>query len=534
MFYHQSTRIQVLNIYSILKGPKEITSTSYIETAMNYDHKFGDKHSISGLLVYTMRSSLKPNATTLALSLPSRNIGFAGRFTYSYDSRYFSEVNFGYNGSERFAKKERFGFFPSVGVAWVTSNESFWNDNLKRVISKLKFKGTYGLVGNDAVGSASDRFFYLSEVNLNDGNRAFTWGENMNYTVNGVATSRYANDQITWETSAKLNTGLEISFFDKLDVQFDYYTEHRKNILMARADIPSTFGLQATPQTNIGEAKGKGFDLSLDYKQSFNKDLWISGRANFTYATAKYAVYEEVDNRLTPWLSHYGQPISQQWGYVAERLFVDNTEVNNTPKQSFGEYMGGDIKYRDINQDGFINSLDRVPIGYPTQPEIIYGFGFSSGYKGFDLSCFFQGMARESFWIDANATAPFIDSDGTGTVMSKNALLQVYADDHWSLDNPNVYALWPRLAPKSIDNNTQQSTWFMRDGSFLRMKSLEFGYTLPQRWIKRAGVKNLRLYFSGTNLLTFSNFKLWDPEMAGNGLGYPIQKVYNAGLQISF
>jgi len=336
------------------EGPKEITSTSYIETALNYDRKFGDKHSISGLLVYTMRSSLKPNATTLALSLPSRNIGFAGRFTYSYDSRYFSEVNFGYNGSERFAKKERFGFFPSVGVAWVASNEPFWNENLKRVVSKLKFKGTYGLVGNDAVGSASDRFFYLSEVNLNDSGRAFTWGENLNYTVNGVATSRYANDQITWETSAKLNTGLEISFFDKLDIQVDYYTEHRKNILMARADIPTTFGLQATPQTNIGEAKGQGFDISVDYKQSFTKDFWISGRANFTYATAKYAVYEEVDNTLTPWLSHMYQPISQQWGYVAERLFVDQNEVNNTPKQTFGEYMGGDIKYRDIKKMGIL------------------------------------------------------------------------------------------------------------------------------------------------------------------------------------
>ncbi len=516
------------------EGPKEITSTSYLETAINYDRTFNDKHSISGLLVYTMRSSLKPNATTLALSLPSRNIGFAGRFTYSYNSRYFAELNFGYNGSERFAKKERFGFFPSMGLAWVTSNEPFWSENLKRIISKLKIKGTYGLVGNDAVGEATDRFFYLSEVNLNNTSRAFTWGENFDYTVNGVSTSRYANDKITWETSAKLNTGLEISFFNKLDVQVDYYTEHRKNILMARADIPTTFGLQATPQTNVGEAKGQGIDLSADYKQSFTKNFWVSGRANFTYATAKYAVYEEVDNTLTPWLSHIYQPIAQQWGYVAERLFVDNYDVYNTPKQTFGEYMGGDIKYRDINKDGQINSLDRVPIGYPTQPEIIYGFGFSSGFKGFDLSCFFQGMARESFWIDAANTAPFIDTDGNGTVFSKNALLKVYADNHWSLDNPNVYALWPRLGNKSITNNTQTSTWFMRDGSFLRLKSLEFGYTVPERMIKRSGITNLRIYFTGTNLLTFSQFKLWDPEMAGNGLGYPIQKVYNVGIQVSF
>ena len=521
------------------EGEKKITSSTYLETAANYDRTFGEKHSISGLLVATMRSSLTPNAKTLALSLPSRNVGFAGRFTYAYNNRYFSEFNFGYNGSERFAKKERFGFFPSVGLAWVTSNESFWNDNLKRVISKLKLKGTYGLVGNDAVGEADDRFFYLSEVNLNDANRAATWGENFDYKVNGVATSRYANDKITWETSAKLNTGVEMTLFDKVDIQADYYTEHRKNILMARADIPTTFGLQAVPQTNVGEAKGHGFDLSVDYKQSINKDFWITARANFTYAVAKYAVYEEVDNALTPWLSHMGQPISQKWGYVAERLFVDDNEVNNSPQQAFGEYMGGDIKYRDINKDGQINSLDQVPIGYPTQPETIYGFGFSAGYKGFDLSCFFQGLGRESFWIDVNATAPFVpytynDTEKNSGTVFKNSLLQAYADNHWSLDNPNVYALWPRLSNKSVSNNSQTSTWFMRDGSFLRLKSLEFGYTLPEKWIRRAGVKNLRLYFSGTNLLTFSNFKLWDPEMAGNGLGYPIQKVYNAGLQISF
>ncbi len=515
------------------EGPKEITSTTYMEGAINYDRVF-DKHSVSGLLVGTMRNAIKPNASTLTLSLPSRNLGLSGRFTYSYDSRYFTEFNFGYNGSERFSRNERFGFFPSVGAAWIVSNENFWGDDIRKTINNLKLKATYGLSGNDAIGEITDRFFYLSEVNLNDAGRNFTWGENFDYTVNGVATSRYANDKITWEISRKLNTGIEIGLFNKLDIQLDYYTEHRSNILMARADIPTSMGLQATPRTNVGEANGSGIDLSADYQYSINKDLWITGRANFTYATAKYRVYEEVDNTLTPWLSRIGQPISQTWGYIAERLFVDDYEVINSPRQTFGEYMGGDIKYRDVNKDGEINSLDRVPIGYPTQPEIIYGFGISTGFKNFDLSCFFQGLARESFWIDAYETAPFIDTDGNSNIASKNALLQAYADQHFSDNNPDIYALWPRLADRHISNNTQTSTWFMRDGSFLRLKSLEFGYTLPKEFVGRANVKNLRLYFSGTNLLTFSKFKLWDPEMAGNGLGYPIQKVLNVGLQISF
>lgn len=518
---------------SYYEGPKEISSTTYTEAAINYDRSF-EKHTVSGLLVSQMRNSIKPNASTLALSLPSRNLGLSGRFTYSYDSRYFTEFNFGYNGSERFAKNERFGFFPSVGAAWIVSNEGFWNADISRTVNNLKLKATYGLVGNDAIGDANDRFFYLSEVSLNDYGRGFTWGEDGRYGVSGVGTSRYANDQITWEISRKLNTGLELGLFNKLDIQADFYTEHRSNILMFRSDIPTTMGLQATPQTNVGEAKGKGVDISVDYNQSISEDFWITGRANFTYATSKFEVYEEVDNTSTPWLSHIGQPISQTWGYVAERLFIDEYDVYNSPTQTFGEYMGGDIKYRDINGDGQISSLDRVPIGYPTQPEIIYGFGISTGYKGFDFSCFFQGLARESFWIDAYNTAPFIDTDGyTGTV-SKNALLQVYADDHFSDDNPDVYALWPRLSDRNISNNTQRSTWFMRDGSFLRLKSIELGYTLPDMLTEQVGITNLRLYFSGTNLLTFSKFKLWDPEMAGNGLGYPIQKIFNLGVQVSF
>lgn len=516
------------------EGPKDITSSTYMEGAVNYDRTFNEKHYVSGLLVGVMRSSLTPNASTLTLSLPSRNLGLSGRFTYSFDNRYFSEFNFGYNGSERFSENERYGFFPSFGVGWYVSNEKFWNNSLARIISKLKFKGTYGLVGNDAIGSPKDRFFYLSEVNLNAGGRAFTWGENFDHSVNGVFITRYANDKITWENSAKMNIGLELGLFNKLEIQADYYTEHRKNILMPRADIPSTMGLVTVIYTNVGEAKGKGIDISADYQHVVNKDFWLTGRANFTYATAHYEVFEEVDNSLTPWISRIGQPISQKWGYVAERLFVDDIEVKNSPFQTFGEYKGGDIKYRDINGDDQITALDMVPIGYPTIPEIIYGFGLSTGYKGLDFSFFFQGLARESFWIDSYKTAPFIDTDNDASIISKNALLQVYADNYWSEDNRNIYALWPRLSPKAIDNNTQPSTWFMRNGAFLRLKSLELGYSLPQKLTNKFKVKNLRIYFSGTNLLTFSNFKLWDPEMAGDGLGYPIQKTYNGGIQLSF
>lgn len=510
------------------EGQKVVESTTYFESALNWNRDFAEKHNVAGMLVFTMRQFQAANAGDLQSSLPSRNVNLAGRFTYGYDSRYFLELNFGYNGSERFSKKERFGFFPSGGLGWLVSNEKFFKPEWKKVISKLKFKGTYGLVGNDAIGSEKDRFFYLSNVNMDDGNHSAsfgTYGNSGGRNLNGISISRYPNDEITWEVAKKTNIGVELGLFDKVEIQADWFTERRSNILMSRASIPESMGLQAAISANIGKAKSHGIDMSVDYNHSINKDLWITGRANFTYATSAFTVYEEPDYSKTPWKSKVGYSINQTYGYVAERLFVDDEEIRNSPTQ-FGEYMAGDIKYKDVNGDGKITELDQVPIGFPTSPEIVYGFGFSVGYKGLDLSCFFQGLARESFWIDVAKTAPFIDRQG--------ALLDAYAGDHWSEDNRNLHALWPRLSETHIENNEKTSTWFMQNGSFLRLKSLELGYTIPQALTRKVMVSNLRVYLSGTNLLTFSSFKLWDPEMGGNGLGYPIQKVYNIGVQLSF
>ena len=515
------------------EGTKTVFSTTYAEAALSYGKNFGEKHDVSAMLVGTMRNRSAANAGTLQESLPFRNLGLAGRTTYSYSKRYFLEANFGYNGSERFAKNHRFGFFPSVGTGWILSNEEFYGEAIKRIIPKLKFKATYGLVGNDQIGSANDRFFFLSEVNMNNAARGATFGSEFGYSRNGVSISRYENQNIAWEIAAKTNLGLEMSLLKGFEINVDVYKEHRKNILMNRAYIPHSMGLQATPRANLGEASGKGIDFSVDYQKNFQNGVWMTGRVNFTYATSKYKVYEEPDYSATPWKSRVGSSLGQVWGYVAERLFVDESEVANSPYQGL-EVMAGDIKYKDINGDGQISGLDQVPIGYPTTPEIVYGFGFSTGYKGVDFSCFFQGVAREAFWIDTYNTAPFIDTDGTSSSISQNALLQVYADDHWSEYDRNVFALWPRLSNEINANNRALSTWFMRDGSFLRLKSAEVGYTIPLKLTERIGVTKTRLYVSGTNLLTFSAFKLWDPEMAGNGSGYPIQRVINFGLQVSF
>jgi TonB-linked SusC/RagA family outer membrane protein len=515
------------------EGNKVITNATYFEASLNYNTTIEDVHEISGMIIGISRELKYANAGDLQRSLPYRNLGLSGRFTYAYDERYFSEFNFGYNGSERFAKSERFGFFPSFGLGWYMSNEDFMSST-SDVITKLKLKSTYGLVGNDQIGSAEDRFFYISQVNLNDGSMGAPFGNEFSNYINGVSIDRYANDQITWEKAKMLNVGFELGLFGKVDIQADYFTEYRSNILMDRAQVPASMGLQSPTRANVGEASSKGFEMSLDYKDNITNDFFVAVRANFSFATSKYEVFEELDYVTAglPWRSRIGLNLSQPFGYIAERLFIDEADIANSPIQTFGDYMAGDIKYKDINNDGIIDINDEVPIGYPTTPEIIYGFGTSASYRNFDFSFFFQGSARSSFFVDAYNTSPFIDT--SGSAIGNNALLSAWANDHWSENDRNLYASWPRLSDQLIDNNNRNSTWWLRDGAFLRLKSIEFGYSFTDKLTEKLGFSAGRVYVSGTNLLTFSKFKLWDIEMGGNGLGYPIQQGANLGLNINF
>lgn len=513
---------------------KTVKNTMYSETRLNYNRSFG-KHDVTGLLVFTASESLTANAGSLQLSLPSRNAGLSGRFTYGYDKRYFVEYNFGYNGSERFHKSHRWGFFPSAGLAWMMSNEK-WFKPLTKVVSNLKLRYSYGLVGNDNIGSSSNRFYYLSEMSMNNSGMGASFGETRNVSYNGIGVVRYANEAITWEKSYKSNYALELGLFKKLDIIAEYFTEHRTDIFMQRADIPNTMGLWAAVYGNIGQARSKGIDIQADYKQAWASGLWASARANFTYSTGKYDVYEEPTYPES-YRQHAGRSIRQTWGYIAERLFVDDEDAANSPSQAaFGsQYGGGDIKYTDVNGDGVITNADMVPIGYPTSPEIIYGFGVSLGHKGFDFSVFFQGLGRESFWIDAtSAYSTKYNKYGTAPFVNNGQLLKAYSDSHWSEDNRDIYALYPRYSAYENHNNTQVSTWWMRDGSFVRLKQMEFGYTLPQKLTNKIHIDNLRVYFQGNNLLCWSKFKLWDPELAGEGFNYPIQRTFNIGVNVTF
>jgi TonB-linked SusC/RagA family outer membrane protein len=517
-------------------GAKNINSTFYGEASLSYNKKLKDIHALSGMLVGTIREYQTGNGNTLSESLPQRNLGLAGRFTYSFSERYLGEFNFGYNGSEKFDKGHRWGFFPSFGLGWVVSNENFWAGSLKDIASKLKIRGTYGLVGNDQISDV--RFFYLSDVLINQGGSFVTGFDFNGINRNGVNIKTYSNPNVGWEIAYKSNLGIELGLLgDKIEIQTDIFREHRTNILQPRADIPSTTGFWAQQSVNVGEANGKGIDFSIDYNQTIGKDAWIIGRANFTYARSTFSYYEESDFESMGygWLSRKGKAVRQQWGYVAERLFIDQEDIDNAPRQDLGQYLPGDIKYKDINGDNIINELDRVPIGYPTTPEVNYGFGLSGGFKGFDASFFFQGTGRYSFWIDYAAMSPFRSFVPNGSDRTLEiGLSQFIVDNYWSQESQNPFADWPRLSNTLMGNNNARSTYFMRNGSFLRLKSAEIGYSIPDKLAKNLKLSSCRVYVSGTNLLTFSKFKIWDVEMGGNGLKYPLQRVVNVGLNLSF
>ena len=313
------------------------------------------------------------------------------------------------------------------------------------------------------------------------------------------------------------------------------HLQEQPHFLQPVSGIDNASGLMASPWSNYGRVNSKGLDLSLNYRKNFSQNFWMDARGTFTYATTEIVKVDELpysDN-----LSHLtrkGYSINQAWGFIAERLFIDNEEVSNSPTQ-FGDLglLAGDIKYRDISRDGIIDDDDKVAIGYPTEPEILFGFGSSFGFKNFDFGFFFQGAAQYSFFINSNQIQPFFNytHPDTGIPGYQTGLLKVIADDYWSESNQDVYAMWPRLSTWRVGPNNQTSTWWMRNGGFLRLKSIDIGYNIKS--LEKFKIKNARVYLSGSNLFLLSDFKFWDVEMRGNGLGYPLQSVYNLGIQIN-
>lgn len=491
----------------------------YFQAILDYNRIFKEVHDLNIMFLYNQEQYDINGPTTLFSSLPQRKQGVAGRVSYSYDGRYYIEGNFGYNGSENFAKGHRFGFFPSIAVGYNISNEKFWQP-IKPVISNLKIRGSWGLVGNDATNAG--RFAYMEDLVLG-GSDSYTTGIRQDTYYSGPSWNRYFNPDLTWEVGEKINLGLDLQLFNDFNLTFDIFREKRRDIFMTRENsIPEIVGTGETKITsNNGEMENKGLDLAIDYNKQITKDFFLSFKSTLTFARNKVLKMDEPPYFEYPGLSDVGHPLGTYWGYVADGLFPDQETIDNSPRQDLGYTpQPGDIKY--VNQpnakgeyDNVINSNDRVAIGHPYDPELVYGFGPSMKWKNWDFSFFFQGVARTSFMM--YGMHPF------GTTSIKN-MLQFVADDHWSVDNPNPNAAYPRLTKDSNGNNDQYSTYWLRNAAFLKLKNAEIGYTY----------KGMRFYLSGVNLLTFSPFKHWDPEMGGgNGLYYPTQRVFNIGFQMT-
>ena len=490
------------------------------QAKIDYARTFG-KHDVGATIVYMQKErNMNISDEQEYAALPYRQQGLAGRVTYGFDKRYLFEANFGYNGSENFAAGKRFGFFPSVAVGWVISNEPFWK-GIKEQVNLFKLRASYGLVGNDVISKDyADRFPYLTTVNMGQGYDVYI-GNNFERKY-GPILSVYGNPNATWEESRKLDIGVEIGLFDSLNIIFDWFKEKRSGIFMQRTSLPSTFGMSGiTPWANIGKVDNSGVDISVDYNKAFSKDLILSLRGTFTYAHNEIV---EMDEPKYKWAYQYkaGHPINSIQCLIAEGLFRDEEEIASSPSQDIYAttypIRPGDVKYRDLNDDKIIDNNDMCWTGNPTVPEIIYGFGFSLKYKGFDCSAFFQGQGKVSILMYNYHPFATAATPGSG-------LMQWIADEHWSEDDPNPKALYPRLSPLWNNNNTKASTLYVRNGKMLRLKTAEIGYTY----------KKMRVYVSGTNLLTFAPFKYWDPEKgSGNGLGYPLQRTYNLGFQFNF
>ena len=490
------------------------------QVKLDYARTFNKKHDVGATFVYHQKErNMNISDAEEYASLPYRQQGLAGRVTYGFDKRYLIEANFGYNGSENFAPGKRFGFFPSIAGGWVISNEPFWK-GIKDKVNLFKVRASYGLVGNDVISSNyKDRFPYLSTVAM-DQMYDVMIGTNFDQKW-GPILSIYGNEDATWEESHKLDIGVEIGLFDSLNIIFDWFKEKRSGIFMQRSSLPSSFGMSGiTPWGNIGKVDNRGVDISIDYNKAFSKDLILSLRGTFTYAHNEIVSMDEPQYK---WGYQYkkGHPINSINCLIAEGLYRDEEDIASSPKSVYATrypLQPGDIKYKDLNNDEVIDDNDKCWNGNPTVPEIIYGFGFSLKYKGFDCSAFFQGQGKVSIIMyDAH---PFSTKAKPGF-----GLMQWIADEHWSESSPDPDAKYPRLSSQWNEHNGQANTLYVRNGKMLRLKTAEIGYSY----------KMMRVYVSGTNLLTFSPFKYWDPEKgSGNGLSYPLQRTFNLGFQFNF
>lgn len=506
---------------------KDVYRTFYFETALNYKRVFNQIHNLTGLVIFNMRDYRDANGQSLIGSIAYKQMSLSSRLTYSYNDRYFIEANVGYTGSENFSPGNRFGFFPAVAVGWVPSNETFW-EPVSGVIPFLKVRYSRGKVGSDALGGT--RFGYETEYTTQNGYGTY-WGNA------GIGISKYGY-QARWCTILKDDLGLEVNFLNNnLSFVFDLFKERRDNIFIARNNLPQYAGFAADANANVGVVENKGFEASFEYNHQFGRNFLVALRGNFTMNEDRIVENAEPTPAY-PWLERRGTNILATFGYIAEGLYSSDEDIAQRGITQFGEtYPGqlvkpGDIKYKDLNGDGHIDEYDMTRIGNGDVPKYYYGFGGDFRYKNFGLGILFQGTAGADRVLSGSGIRPFVSSSGGGSLYS-NIL------DRWNPENPtNDDVFYPRLAWSGADpsntNNFVTSTWWLKNMNFLRLKQFTISYYFPDSWSKKTPLRGGRFYIMGSNVFTWSKFKLWDPELnTNNGINYPNVTAYTFGVNFN-
>lgn len=492
----------------------------YSEASVNYARGFG-QHNVTGMVLFNQRDFVDITHGASLYNLPYRRRGIAARATYDFDNRYLFEANMGYNGSENFPKGKRYGFFPSVSLGWNISSEDFWTID---AVNTLKIRGSYGQVGNDAIGGR--RFLFLTNIIPSD--RGYRFGNDQIW-YGGYSEDQTGNADVTWEVSTKANLGVDMELFNgRVVVQVDGFKEDREGILLQRGVVPRVAGYfpWVIPYANLGAAKNHGIDALLEVRNTTESGFYYNVRGTFTYAKST-RIKDDLPTYLYPYQNPIGHLIDQPFGYISLGIFKDMDEVNNSPRQTFMEDVRpGDIKYMDVNGDGVIDVFDRVAIGYARTPQMIYGANFSVAYKGVELSAFFTGASRTSIFIDGPSMYPFQMGLGTYNILKE------YYDNRWTPDD--LDAKYPRVSTMDNLNNNQTSTHFLQDASYVRLKSAEAAYNFQVEPLKRFGLDQVRLFINGVNLMTWDKLKIIDPESDYGTGGYPLQRTVNFGGQFTF
>jgi TonB-linked SusC/RagA family outer membrane protein len=513
-----------VNSYTYLGNdvPLSAPSSSYaqnrdiwMDLSLNYLKRFGE-HEVSGLLLANRTQKVIGN------QIPFVSQGIVGRVTYNYRYKYFAEINAGYNGTDNFSRDKRYGLFPAVSAGWVLSEEPFLKGN--SLIDFLKIRGSYGLTGNDQL---SGRRWLFSSEYTRDGSAGYLYGDQL-YGIPGIYEGAMANPDVTWETARKFNAGFELKLLkDLVSVTADVFTEKRDNILITRSSVPSMIGMSNNnlPPANMGKINNKGFEVEVSHRNMINKVTYmVSG--NLSYARNKI-IFMDEESHAYDYMYATGHPLGQLMGLTAIGFFKDETDIRLSPTQ-FGKLIPGDVKYKDMNNDGVIDDNDMGPIGRSNIPELFFGISGSLSWKNFDMSFLFQGAGNSSRLMVGGISWEFYEG---GKVREEHL-------NRWTPETAAT-ATWPSLHYGGNSNNHRVSSFYLEDNSYIRLKNVEIGYTFKKvRLTKKTAFNSIRIYANGTNLYTWSRAQaILDPEYWAsntNGTIYPAQRVVNFGTAVTF